>query len=182
VQRWAKAGRPALSDWDPGELPGLQWLSLAALPTPLRWEIAYGILQARQTNDVVRQDFKFARTMVRGLAESGITSLLEHPEHEWPVIRADRNHGQASTHLRTGFLTFAIDELDKLRGAYSREHEFARDRWRLRRLGFTGDEAGWTLNFCGIQQPWRGRRSRSSFGGASTSATAPAGCTGMPRP
>jgi hypothetical protein len=140
------------------------------------------ILQARQTNDVVRQDFKFARTMVRGLAESGITSLVEHPEHEWPVIRADRNHGQASTHLRTGFLTFAIDELDKLRGAYSREHEFARDRWRLRRLGFTGDEAGWTLNFCGIQQPWRGRRSRSSFGGASTSATAPAGCTGMPRP
>ena len=74
VQRWAKAGRPALSNWDPGELPGLQWLSLAALPTPLRWEIAYGILQARQTNDVVRQDFKFARTMVRGLAESGITS------------------------------------------------------------------------------------------------------------
>jgi hypothetical protein len=73
---------------------------------------AYGILQARQTNDVVRQDFKFARTIVRDLAESGITSLLEHPEHEWPVIRADRNHGQASTHLRTGFLTFAIDELD----------------------------------------------------------------------
>ena len=135
-------------------MPGLQWLSLAALPTPLRWEIAYGILQARQTNDVVRQDFKFVRTMVRDLAESGITSLLEHPEHEWPVIRADRNHGQANTHLRTGFLTFAIDELDKLRGAYSREHEFARDRWRLRRLGFTGAEAGWTLNFCGIQQPW----------------------------
>jgi hypothetical protein len=154
VQRWAKAGRPPLSAWDPGELPGKQTLSLAALPTPLRWEIAYGILQARETNDVVRQDFKFASTMVRDLAESGITSLLEHPEHEWPVVRADRNHGQASTHLRTGFLTFAIDELDKLRGANSREHEFARDRWRLRRLGFTGAEAGWTLNFCGIQQSW----------------------------
>ena len=50
------------------------------------------------------------RSMVEHLAESGITSLLEHPEHEWPVIRADRNHGQASTHLRTGFLTFVIDE------------------------------------------------------------------------
>jgi site-specific recombinase XerD len=154
VQRWAKAGRPPLSAWDPGELPGKQTLSLAALPTPLRWEIAYGILQARQTNDVVRQEFKFASTMVHDLAASGITSLLEHAEHEWPAIRADRNHGQVSTHLRTGFLTFAIDELDKLRGAYSREHEFARARWRLRRLGFTGAEAGWTLNFCGIQQPW----------------------------
>jgi hypothetical protein len=149
VQRWAKAGRPPLSAWDPGELPGKQTLSLAALPTPLRWEIAYGILQARETNDVVRQDFKFASTMVRDLAESGITSLLKHPEHEWPVIRADRNHGQASTHLRTGFLTFAIDELDKLRGASSRG--------------------------CG-------RPSRRSSGGASTSATVPAGCTGMPQP
>ena len=119
VQRWAKAGRPPLSAWDPGELPGKQTLSLAALPTPLRWEIAYGILQARQTNDVVRQEFKFASTMVHDLAASGITSLLEHAEHEWPAIRADRNHGQVSTHLRTGFLTFAIDELDKLRGAYS---------------------------------------------------------------
>jgi site-specific recombinase XerD len=153
-QRWLKAGRPLRSAWDPGELPALQWLSLAALPIPLRWEIAYGLLQARQTKDVVRQDFNGTRLMVHELAESGITSLLQHPEHEWPVIRADRNHGQTSTHLRTGFLTFAIDELDKLRGTYSRELEFARDRWRLRRLGFTGTATGWTLNFCGIQQPW----------------------------
>jgi site-specific recombinase XerD len=154
VQRWANAGRPPLSAWDPGELPGKQTLSLAALPTPLRWEIAYGILRARETRDLVRQNFHWTRSMIQNLAESGITSLLEHPEHEWPVIRADRDHGQASTHLRTGFLTFAIDELDKLRGTYSREHEFARDRWRLRRLGFTGAETGWTLNFCGIPQPW----------------------------
>jgi len=154
VQRWAKAGRPSLSTWDPGELPGKQRLSLAALPTPLRWEIAYGILRARETRDLVRQNFQWTRSTVEHLAESGITSLLEHPEHEWPVIRADRDHGQASTHLRTGFLTFAIDELDKLRGTYGREHEFARDRWRLRRLGFTGTATGWTLNFCGIQQPW----------------------------
>jgi integrase len=92
--------------------------------------------------------------MIRDLAESGIRSLLQHPEHEWPVIRADRNHGQASTHLRTGFLIFAIDELDKLRGTYSREDEFLRDRWRLRRLGFSGDQGGLTLNFSGIPQQW----------------------------
>jgi integrase len=102
----------------------------------------------------VRQELKFVRTMVRDLADSRITSLLEPPEHEWPVIRSSRNHGQTSTHLRTGFLTFAIDELDKLRGTDSREDEFARNRWRLRRLGFTGAEAGWTLNFSGIHQPW----------------------------
>ena len=154
VNRWAKAGRPALSGWDPGELPAKQALSLAALPVPLRWEIAYGIMQARQTNDVVRRNFRQTQAMIRDLAESGITSLLEHPEHEWPVIRADRNHGQASTRLRTGFLTFAIDELDKLRGTSSREHEFVRDRWRLRRLGFTGNEVGWVLNFSGIPQQW----------------------------
>jgi integrase len=154
MNRWAKAGRPVLSAWDPGEPPRKQALSLAALPVPLRWEIAYGILQARQTNDVVRRNFRQTQAMIRDLADSGITSLLEHPEHEWPVIRADRNHGQASTRLRTGFLTFAIDELDKLRGTSSREHEFATDRWRLRRLGFTGSEVGWVLNFSGIPQPW----------------------------
>jgi site-specific recombinase XerD len=154
AQRWARAGRPPLTAWDPGELPEKEALSLATLPLPLRWEIAHGILQARTTNDVVRQNFRQIRLMIRALAESGITSLLQHPEHEWPIIRADRNHGQASTHLRTGFLIFAIDELDKLRGTYTREHEFLRDRWRLRRLGFGGAQGGLTLNFGVISQQW----------------------------
>lgn len=153
-RRWARAGGPAPIAWDPGELPEGEALGLKTLALPLRWEIAYGILRARTTNDIVRQNFRQTRLMIRALTESGITSLLQHPEHEWPVIRADRDRGQTSTHLRNGFLLFTIDELDKLRGTYTREHEFLRDRWRLRRLGFVGDEAGWTLSFDRIQQPW----------------------------
>lgn len=153
-RRWTHAGRPPLTAWDPGEPPENEALGLETLPLPLRWELAYGILRARTTNDVVRQNFRQTCLMIRALTESGITSLLEHPEHEWPVIRADRDRGQASTHLRSGFLLFAIDELDKLRGTYTREHEFSRDRWRLRRLGFTGDQGGLTLNFSRIPQAW----------------------------
>ena len=67
--RWAKDGRPPLSSWDPGELPGKQALSLAALPIPLRCEIAYGILRARDTNNVVRQGFYRTRSMVKALSD-----------------------------------------------------------------------------------------------------------------
>jgi site-specific recombinase XerD len=154
TDRWVRAGRPARSGWDPGELPGDQWISLAALPTPLRWEIAYGIVQARNTNDVVGLGFDRTRTMVRDLAALGITSLLERPEHQWPLTRETRNREQPSIRLRGGFLTFVIDELDKLRGTYGREHEFICDLWRLRRLGFTGPDAGFTLDFGGIEQLW----------------------------
>jgi site-specific recombinase XerD len=152
--RWVRAGRPARTGWDPGELPGDQWLSLAALPTPLRWEIAYGILQAGKTTDVVGLSFDRTRIMIRDLAELGIISLLEHDEHAWPLTRDTRNREQTSIRLRGGFLTFVIDELDKLRGTYGREHEFARDLWRLRRLGFTGPDAGFMLDFGGIEQLW----------------------------
>ena len=154
AQRWAQAGHPTLPAWDPGEPPEAEVISLRILPRPLRWEIAYAISQARTTNDVVRQNLRRTRSMIHALAESGITSLLQHPEHEWPLIRTDRDRGQASTHLRSGFLLFAIDELDKLRGTYTREHEFRRDHWRLRRLGFSGEVGGLTLNFGSIQQLW----------------------------
>jgi site-specific recombinase XerD len=154
LDRWVRAGRPTLKSWDPGDLPGPQWLSLAALPTPLRWEIAYGIVQARQTTDMVRQGFAWTLTMVRDLAELGIASLLEHPEHAWPLTRLTRNREQPSIRLRCGFLTFVIDELDKLRGTYGREHEFVCDLWRLRRLGLTGRYAGLVLDFGGIEQLW----------------------------
>ena len=79
-------------------------------------------------------------------ASTSRTRMAHHPRRSQP--RTSRMH------LRTGFLIFAIDELDKLRGTYTREHEFLRGRWRLRRLGFGGAEGGLTLNFGVISQQW----------------------------
>ena len=56
--------------------------------------------------------------------------------------------------LKVGFFTFTIDELDRLRGQFGHEHEYARDVWRLRRLGVTGVPGGWRLDFRDIQQGW----------------------------
>jgi site-specific recombinase XerD len=51
-------------------------------------------------------------------------------------------------------LTFAIDRLDELAGRGTRKDEFARDTWRLRRVGVTGPGAGWLIHFEPISQPW----------------------------
>ena len=106
------------------------------MPIPLRWEIAYGILRARDTNDVVRQGFYRTRSMVKALSDSGIVSVLEHPEHEWPIIRADRNHGQMNRYLRDGFLSFAIDELTSSAALTAANMNSART---------AGDCAGWVV-------------------------------------
>jgi integrase len=53
-----------------------------------------------------------------------------------------------------GFTVFAIDALDELMGTGTREHEYARESWRLRRLGFTGQSEGMVLHFSLIPQDW----------------------------
>ncbi|WP_171048489.1 tyrosine-type recombinase/integrase [Nocardia cyriacigeorgica] len=155
-ERWHAAGRPDQSQWDPGTPLGIEYLSLAALPTPLRWEIAYGILRARQERNVVHLRLSSVHTCVEDLAAIGMSSLLDYEEDQWPS-RGNRYRGQTqrpTIKLRIGFLTFIIDEIDRLRGLDGREHEFSRDAWRGRRIGFNDAAHGWLLDFRPIPQPW----------------------------
>lgn len=155
--RWTQAGCPDRGQWDdPGPALGSEWAYLGALPTPLRWEIAYGIIQARKPPRDIHLSLNSLQGAVAGLASTGITSLLEPDEDRWPAPATPRHGRPTLTHakLRSGFLKFTIDELDRLGGASGHEAEYARDTWRLRRLGVTGVPAGWILDFRGITQPW----------------------------
>ena len=133
-------------------------LPLAALPIPLRWEIAYGISTARTHPNPPHLSYSILRSLINGLQASAITSLLDHDESDWPrrgrrlPNPGDPDHKPAK--LNIGFLTFTIDQLDVLAGCASFEHEYRHDRWRLRRLGVDGIAAGWILDFTNIDQPW----------------------------
>jgi integrase len=155
--RWLAAGNPDLDHWDdPGPCPGAESVLLARLPVPLRWEIAYGIVQARQRPNPPSLRLVSLQGAINGLADTGIRSLLEPDEDQWPSPGRP-SHGRMPKPvgiLKDGFFTFTIDELDRLRGQFGHEHEYARDVWRLRRLGVTGVPRGWRLDFREIEQGW----------------------------
>lgn len=152
-QRWRLAGQPDRSHWDAGEPLAPEHLSLAVLPTPLRWEVAYGILQARQKRPQVHMRCRALHNMIADLADAKIGSLLEPEEGRWPSPRRRARRKQV-VKLRLEFLIFTIDELDLLRGLHSREHEFTQDVWRGRRIGFPGTATGWLLDLRHITHPW----------------------------
>ena len=155
--RWVAAGKPDLDYWDdPGPCPDPESVLLGRLPLPLRREIAYGIVQARQHPNPPSLRLVSLQGAIDGLADTGIRSLLEPDEDRWPSP-GRRSHGRMPKPvgtLKVGFFTFTIDELDRLRGQFGHEHEYARDVWRLRRLGVTGVPGGWRLDFRDIQQGW----------------------------
>ena len=154
--RWKKAGEPARDQWDPGPCLEPQFISLDKLPLPLRWEIAYGIDRARRCENPPSMSLSGLEATVNTLADTDVRSLLDPDEELWPGSSGPR-HGRtpkAVAILKVGFLTFTIDELDRLRGQYGHEQEYARDTWRLRRLGITGSAQGFRLDFRGIQQLW----------------------------
>jgi len=155
--RWLAARQPDLDHWDdPGPCPGPESVPLTKLPVPLRWEIAYGIVQARQRPNPPSLRLISLQTAINGLADTGIRSLLEPDEDQWPSPGRP-SHGRMPKPVNTlkdGFFTFTIDELDRLRGQFGHEHEYAQDVWRLRRLGVTGVPRGWRLDFREIEQGW----------------------------
>jgi integrase len=155
--RWLAAGKPDLDHWDdPGPCPGAESVLLGRLPVPLRWEIAYGIVQARQRPNPPSLRLISLQAAINGLAETGIRSLLEPDEDQWPSPGRP-SHGRMPKPvgiLKDGFFTFTIDELHRLRGQFGHEHEYAQDVWRLRRLGVTGVPRGWRLDFREIEQGW----------------------------
>ena len=154
------AGRPEISSWtSPRPNPGPELLDLGRLPIPLRWEIAYGIVRAREVPDPPQLRLGSLQGTINQLISAGIVSLLDHSEADWPATQRRRDYRE--THpsakpprLQLGFLTFTIDQLDELTGRVGREYEYSRDIWRLRRLGVAPAQQGWTLDFTGIDQPW----------------------------
>ncbi|WP_413769008.1 tyrosine-type recombinase/integrase [Rhodococcus pyridinivorans] len=148
-----------MEHWNGGQaVTTPQPLRLSALPVPLRWEIAFGIQRAREVDSPPRMSFGTLRRTIAVLAGLPIRSLLEPEEANWPQSPRRRNYRPAPpegpSKLRQEFLIFVIDELDRLAGRVDGDHEYARDIWRLRRIGVTGPARGWLFDFTAIDQAW----------------------------
>lgn len=150
--RWNQADRPALAGWQPGPPLTPEKISLTALPARLRLEIAYGLARSRSAEDLLPMQLSALRRVIATLATSGMTSLSEHPETLCLRDRSLSVKSHQSRYLRSSLVVFTIDELDRLRGICTPEHEYRLDVWRFRRIGSA--DISWSLDFRPIDQPW----------------------------
>ena len=127
---------------------GRDRFDLQALPTPMRLEIAYAIqrrVDARRTKTRPDQ----IRALLRKLAASGESSLLDRPAEEWnKSLGFSSRHGDSERR----FLLDAIGYLRDLAEGTGWDAEYPRDMWLLRRLGYPGRDA--VLRFGGIEPAW----------------------------
>lgn len=147
--RWARNGRPPVEAWLADcAMFGQDRFDLRALPVLMRLEIAYAVqcrVDARRTRTRPDQ----VRALLRKLAVSGATSLLDRTAQDW-----NASLGFSSTHgdSERRFLLDAIGYLHDLADGASWDSEYPRDVWLLRRLGFPARDA--VLSFDRIEHQW----------------------------
>ena len=116
------------------------------LSRQLRLELQYA-LQCRSDDRTVKVNPVVLRALVRDLAASGASSLLDRSEQEW---RADPP--AASGKLAVALLAYAYRAVTTRAEGEGWDAEYPRDTWLLRRLGTGHDTA--VVDFTGISQPW----------------------------
>jgi len=127
-------------------VPADQSIQLGHLPPQLRLELQY-TLQQRRDRRVGKLAPSVVTRVVRLLAASSVTSLLDHNEGTWLTI-AD---GMVNDSLGRALLLYAHRAVADLAETGGWEAEYPRDVWRMHRLGFDGHR---TLQFDRITQPW----------------------------
>jgi len=127
-------------------VPADQCIQLGQLPPQLRLELQY-TLQQRRDRRVGKLAPSVVTRVVRLLAASSVTSLLDHNEGTWLTI-AD---GMVNDSLGRALLLYAHRAVADLAETGGWEAEYPRDVWRMHRLGFDGRR---TLQFDRITQPW----------------------------
>jgi integrase len=151
-RRWKGLGCPDLAEFTAGydgePAGGRERADLTVLPDRLRLEVQYA-LQCRHDDNMIRTKPTTVRSMVRWLASSGQTSLLDRSEQDWrsacPAYAAKSRHPVA-------LLAYAHRKVTALAEGEGWDNEYPRDTWRMRRLGIDSQCA--TLQFAGISQPW----------------------------
>jgi len=148
---WRANGRPEIdafaARFDPGRVvPADESIQLGPLPPQLRLEMQY-TLQQRRDRRVGKLAPAVVTRVVRLLAASSATSLLDHDEDSWLTI-AD---GTVNDSLGRALLLYARRAVVDLAETGGWEAEYPRDVWRMHRLGFDGRR---TLRFDRIAQPW----------------------------
>lgn len=148
-RRWKQNGSPDLAEFTRScEVPaaGRERVDLRPLPRQLRLELQYA-LQCRHDDNMTKTTPIVTRSAARRLADSGVTSMLALDEQAW---RSRCAPGDRSAVAR--LIIYAHRKVTTLAEGQGWENEYARDTWRLRRLGI--DSAHATLQFGGISQPW----------------------------
>jgi hypothetical protein len=156
LSRWRRAGRPQVEEFISScSTRGEARYDLRLLPGPgLRLELQFA-LQCRHDDRRARLTPQIVAPLLRRIAASGVTSLLDWPIQRWerafpPLNRSDVNR-------QLGFLRYARARLEDLDQGRGWEAEFHRDVWDLRRLGLrppSSTEGTARLRFDRIPQPW----------------------------
>jgi integrase len=149
---WRRAGRPEPGEFaaaraDPG--PGCEWIDVRCLPGRLRLEIQY-VLQCRGDERQARLRPVTVQQILRDLAATGASSLLERTEEQWaePGPRGIRARGGRQ------FILDARDRIEHLALGRGWDVEYPRGKWRLRNLGIQPGKQVATIDFAPISQPW----------------------------
>jgi integrase len=152
TRHWNRRGRPDIQEYADGfdldPTPGHERVDLRELGPQLRLEMQY-VLQRRYDQATTKTRPVTVRTVVRLLADSSVTCLLERPEHAWQQQLRDRANRATTAHA---FLLYAYHQVSDLAAGTGWEVEYPRDVWRLRSIGIDKPQA--VLRFDRIAQPW----------------------------
>ena len=128
-------------------------IDLRDLPAQLKLEVQYA-LQCRADLRRGKLPPRDARLVVRVVAASGASSLLNWPEAAWDALFDSRTRAERARYtIARGFLRFAWQRVDELACGLGWEAEYPRDVWDLRRLAIPVSGTR-RLRFDLIPQPW----------------------------
>jgi integrase len=144
---WKANGRPEPGEFagrylDDDPVPGHERIYLTSLPSQLKLEIQYA-LQHRQDERAGKAPPFVVMIMVRFLASSGASSLLDRAEQEWRDAFGKRSNAIA-------LLAWSRRQVADLAEGTGWDAEYPRDAWQMHRLGFEGRNV---LDFSRIPQP-----------------------------
>ena len=137
---WEQHGRPDAAEfaarWTAGTgIPGHERIRLAVLPAHLKLEMQYA-LQRRHDERAGKAMPYVVMIVVRFLAASGASSLLDRTEQEWRAEFGKRGTAVA-------LLAWSRRQVADLAAGTGWDAEYPRDAWQMHRLGFEG-RASWT--------------------------------------
>lgn len=145
---WRARGRPDPAGFagrccgeDP--VPVCERICLGSLPPQLKLEIQYA-LQRRHDDREGKAPPRDVMAMVRLLASSGASSLLDRTEQEWRQQQSGKKRLKARA-----LLAWSRREVADLAYGGGWDAEYPRDVWQTHRLGFAGRAV---LDFSGIPQ------------------------------
>jgi integrase len=152
-QRWATAGRPAVREFAASTAPfaaggagtpvlRCERIALGALPAHLKLEVQYALQRRHDEREGKAPPF-IVMIMVRFLAASGASSLLDRTEQEWRESFGMKR-GNA-----VALLAWSRRQVADLAEGGGWDAEYPRDAWQMHRLGFTGRNV---LDFSRIPQ------------------------------